>query len=122
MFVSTEVMSRTRVPQLHFDGDPGKTSLVVVPLPVPRHTWFDPGCRQVVQNGRLSWVPAAAGHWVVICEVTNSGLLSLAGGPVRFRGPVMSPHTSAPVSRLMKFNVFPARDAVAVHCPVKAPS
>ena len=74
MFVVTEVMSMARLPQLHFDGDPGKTSLVVVPLPVPWHTWFEPGCRQVVQKGSTSCWPTALGHVVVIVVRTSSGL------------------------------------------------
>ena len=53
MLAGSVKMSMARVPQLHFDGDPGKTSLVVVPLPVPTHTSFDPGCRQVVAEGQL---------------------------------------------------------------------
>src|SRR5262245_891847 len=111
-------MSMARFPQLHFDGDPGKTSLVVVPLPVPRHTWFDPGCRQVVQKGSTNCWPAPDGHCVVIVPLTNSGLWAVP------RGPVMSPHTSGDGSRLMKVPccVFPARDAVGEHCPVLAPS
>src|SRR4029453_16106976 len=92
MVLVIEVMSMARVPQLHFDGDPGKTSLVVVPLPVPRHTWFDPGWRQVVQKGSCSFWPAGASHWVLICALTNWGLNAV------FRGPVMSPHASGAAS------------------------
>src|SRR5258707_364962 len=112
-------MGTIRVPQLHFDGDPGKTSLVCGLVPVPKHTWFDPGCRQVVQKGSSKF-PLGPGVQVSVSVArTNSGLWAV------FAGPVMSPHTSGAASRLMKFPglvVFEARDAVAVHCPVLAPS
>src|SRR5690242_3159723 len=104
MVVVIEVMSRVRTPVLHFDGEPGKTSLVVVPLPVPEHSWFEPGCRHVVANGSFSFSPGVAGHWVVTCADTNSGLWTVLNGPV------MSPHTSGAASRLMKLpaGVLPA--------------
>src|SRR5262249_56545382 len=74
-FGFTGWMGIERTPQLHFDGEPGKTSLVVVPLPIPKHTWFDPGCRQVVQKGRSNfWLLSASLHGAVIVCVTNSGL------------------------------------------------